>query len=89
MRLRPVALAVLAVPLLTLGVPAVAAERHTLTIRPHRTAPPAFDNVRTPATPNVPIEAEAGQSPDGPFAHGNCSTAGGGSGNAAMGNSNC
>ena len=83
------ALRAVAVLVVVASSPALAVTRHPLTIRPHPPAASAFDNVRTPAPPNVPIEAEAGQSPDGPFAHGNCSTAGGGSGNAAMGDSNC
>ncbi len=89
MWLRAGLMALVASSVVAVSWPAFAQSNRGLTIRPYQARPRPGENVRTPSTPNVPIEAEAGESPDGPLAHGNCSTAGGGSGNAAMGGALC
>lgn len=89
MRLRSAVTALAAVSMLAAAGPADARAGGTLTIRRAAPGPHRHGDRRTAASPNVPIPAEAGDSADGPTAHGNCSTAGGGSGNAAMASSNC
>lgn len=89
MRLRfgPVALA--AAWLFAANSPALARSSQTLTIKRLGPGPHRHGHRRTAASPNVPVPEEAGDSIDGPTARGNCSTAGGGSGTAAMAASNC
>ncbi len=89
MRLRSASMGLAAAAALLAGWPALARDGRSLTITRPSPGPHRHGGRRTAASPNVPVEEEAGESLDGPTAHGNCSTAGGGSGNAAMGRSNC
>lgn len=89
MRFRSASMALAAASVAAAGWPALARDGRSLTI----TRPPLgfhrHGDRRTAASPNVPVPEEAFDSVDGPTAHGNCSTAGGGSGDAAMAASNC